>query len=174
MESLSVAQHIFGKEKSCSALYIANGRTPIFRTYLRVVLRILREEEMPPNNSLRWHTIGLTLPNSLKFTTLPNALQACMHTPYKHSRHELLIAFYTWGLDLIGLIHPPLNECIQIFAALSNSLSGWKQFHSIKATAMVITKLIKKHLIRRFDISLISNNNTSPLCQFLEASPIKC
>ena len=129
---------------------------------------------MPPNNSLRWHTIGLTLPNSLKFAALPNALQACTHTPYKHSRHECLIAFYTWGLDLIGFIHPPLNECIRVFAALSNSLSGWKQFHSIKAMAMVITKLIKKHLIRCFDISLISNNNTSPLCQFSEASPIKC
>ena len=40
--------------------------------------------------------------------------------------------------------------------------------------AMVVAKLIKKHLIRRFDIPLISDNNTSPLCQFSKASPMKC
>ena len=133
MELLSSAQHIFGKEKSCSALYLANGRTPIFKTYLRVVSRILREEEMLPNNSWQWHTIDLTLPNSLKVAALPNALQACTHTPYKYLRHKRLIAFYTWGLNLIRPIHPPLNGYIRVFAALSNSLSGWKKFHSKKS-----------------------------------------
>ena len=132
MEPLSATQHFLGKEKSCSALYIANGRTPIFRTYLRVILRILREEKIPPNNFWWWHTIGLTKPNSPK-TALPSAFQACMHTPYKHSRHKHLITFYTWGLDLIGPTHPPLNGYIRVFVALSNSLSGWKQFHSKKS-----------------------------------------
>ena len=163
MESLSAAQHIFIKDKSCSALYIANGRTPIFKTYLRVVLRILREEEMPPNNSWQWHNIGLTLQNSLKFTVLPNALQACTHTPYKHSRHERLIAFYTWGLDLIGPIHPSLNGYIRVFAALSNSLSGWKKFHSKKSNGNGHNHSIKEHIIRLFGIShkIISDNNIS-------------
>ena len=163
MESLSVAQHIFDKEKSCFALYIANERTPIFKTYLWVVLRILREEEMPPNNSWRWHTIGLTLPNSLKVAVLPNALQACTHTSYKHSRHEHLIAFYTWGLDLIGPIHPSLNGYIRVFAALSNSLSGWKKFHSKKSNGNGHNHSIKEHIICLFGIShkIISDNNIS-------------
>ena len=163
MESLSTVQHIFGKEKPCSTLYIANGRTPIFKTYLWVVLRILREEEMPPNNSWRWHTIGLTLPNSLKVAVLPNALQACTHTSYKHSRHEHLIAFYTWGLDLIGPIHPSLNGYIRVFAALSNSLSGWKKFHSKKSNGNGHNHSIKEHIIRLFGIShkIISDNNIS-------------
>ena len=58
---------------------------------------------------------------------------ACTHTPYKYLRHERLIAFYTWGLNLIRPIHPPLNGYIRVFAALSNSLSGWKKFHLKKS-----------------------------------------
>ena len=125
----------------------------------------------PTNNSWQWDTITLTQPNSLKVTTPPSALQPHTHISYKPSRHECSKAFHTWGLDLIRLIHPPLNGCIQVFATLSNSLIWWKQFHSIKAMAMVVAKLIKKHLI--FDVSLISDNNRSPICQFLEASPMK-
>ena len=42
-----MAKHIFSKEESCSTFYIANGRTPIFNTYLRVIWKILRKEEIP-------------------------------------------------------------------------------------------------------------------------------
>jgi len=49
--------------------------------------------------------------------TLPSALQVYTHTPYKPSRRERSIAFYTRGFDLIGPIHAPLNEYIQVFAA---------------------------------------------------------
>ena len=62
-----------------------------------------------------YHWFGIT-----KFTevaTLPSVLQAYMHTPYKPSRHERSIAFYTRELDLIGAIHAPLNEYIRVFAA---------------------------------------------------------
>ena len=51
-----------------------------------------------------------------KVATLPSALQAYTHTPYKPSRRERSIAIYTWRLELIGPIHSPLNEYIRVFA----------------------------------------------------------
>ena len=61
-----------------------------------------------------YHWYGIT--KFAKVATLPSALQAYMHTPYKPSRCEHSIAFYTRGLELIGLIHSPLNEYIRVFA----------------------------------------------------------
>ena len=109
---------------------------------------MLREEEIPPTN------LGIS---------------------YKFSRHECPKAFHTWGLDLAGLIYPSLNGCIQVFVALSNSLNGWKQFHSIKAMAMIVANSIEEHIVRRFDIlhKIISDNNISHSYQFSKASPIK-
>ena len=109
---------------------------------------MLREEEISPTN------LGIS---------------------YKLSQHECPKAFHTWGLDLAGLIYPPSNGCIRVFAAQSNSLNGWNQFHSIKAMAMVVANFIKEHIVRRFDIlhKIISDNNISHLYQFSEASPIK-
>ena len=57
-----------------------------------------------------------------------------LRTSYKFSRHECPKVFHTWGLDLAGLIYPPLNGCIQVFAALSNPLNksngnGCSQLH---------------------------------------------
>ena len=51
----------------------------------------------------------------VEVATLPSALQAYTHTPYKPSRREHSKAFYTWGLDLIGPIHPFLNSYIWVF-----------------------------------------------------------
>ena len=62
-----------------------------------------------------YHWYGIT--KFAKVATLPSALQAYTHTPYKPSRHERSIAFYTRVLELIGPIHSPLNEYIWVFAA---------------------------------------------------------
>ena len=91
LESLFAAQQIFDKEESYSTLYIAYRRTSIFRSYLWITWRILREEEIPPT------TLGIS---------------------YKSSRHECPKAFHTWGLDLARPIHSPLNGYIQVFAAI--------------------------------------------------------
>ena len=62
-----------------------------------------------------YHWFGRT--KFTKVAALPSALQAYTHTPYKPSRRERSIAFYTRRLELIGPIHSPLNEYIRVFAA---------------------------------------------------------
>ena len=62
-----------------------------------------------------YHWFGIT--KFAKVATLLSALQAYTHTPYKPSRRECSIAFYTRGLDLIGPIHALLNGYIWAFIA---------------------------------------------------------
>ena len=65
--------------------------------------------------AMGYHWFGIT--KFAKDATLPSAFQAYTHTPYKPSRDERSIAFYTRGLELIRPIHSPLNEYIRVFAA---------------------------------------------------------
>ena len=94
---------------------------------------------------------------------------------YKSSRHKFPKAFRTWGLDLAGPIHLPLNGYIRVFATTKQFIK-WAEANSLKkAMGVVIANSIKEHIIRRFSIShrITSYNNLSHSYQFSEASPMK-
>ena len=101
----------FVKGESYSSFHIVDWRPHFWNSSWRN-MKSTRGGINPTNNSWQWDTIGLTQPNLLKVTAPPSALQPHTHVSYKPSGHEYSKALHTWGLDLIGLIHPPLNGCI--------------------------------------------------------------
>ncbi|GLU04004.1 hypothetical protein SLE2022_211710 [Rubroshorea leprosula] len=82
----------------------------------------------------------------------PNLLQD-MKTPWP---------FHTWGLDLIGLIHPSSGSYIWILLA-TEYFTKWVEVVPLsKATGLVVSNFIKEHIICRFEIAykIVSDNET--------------
>ena len=68
--------------------------------------------------------------------------------------------FHTWGLDLIGPIHPPSNGYIWILVATEHFTKWVEVLPLKKAAGSIVSNFIREHILTRFRIPrrLISDN----------------
>ncbi|XP_021809298.1 uncharacterized protein K02A2.6-like [Prunus avium] len=71
-------------------------------------------------------------------------------------------AFHTWGLDLIGTIHPPSDGYIWILTA-TEYFTKWVEAVPLrKATGAAVSNFIREHIVCRFGIpyKIVTDNGT--------------
>ncbi|GLT87862.1 hypothetical protein SLE2022_059190 [Rubroshorea leprosula] len=92
-----------------------------------------------------------------------------VHASLIHSHHNLLQnmktpwSFHTWGLDLIGPIHPSSEGYIWILVATEYFTKRVEAVSLYKATGLAMLNFIKEHIICRFEIPYkIANDNGIP------------
>ncbi|XP_021825313.1 uncharacterized protein LOC110766319 [Prunus avium] len=83
----------------------------------------------------------------------PPTLLQDMHTPWP---------FHTWGLDLIGTIHPPSDGYIWILTATECFTKWVEAIHLRKATGAAIANFIREYIVCRFGIpyKIVTDNGT--------------
>ena len=71
--------------------------------------------------------------------------------------------FHTWGLDLIGLIHPPSNGYIWILVAIEYFTKCVEAIPLKRAIGLDVANFIEKHILYRFGIlyKIVRDNGTS-------------
>lgn len=71
--------------------------------------------------------------------------------------------FHTWGLDLIGLIHPPSNGYIWILVAIEYFTKCVEAIPLKRAIGPAVANFIEKHILYRFGIlyKIVRDNGTS-------------
>ncbi|CAL9011504.1 unnamed protein product [Prunus brigantina] len=83
----------------------------------------------------------------------PPTLLQDMRTPWP---------FHTWGLDLIGTIHPPFDGYIWILTATEYSTKWVEAVPLRKATGAAIANFIREYIVCRFGIpyKIVTDNGT--------------
>ncbi|XP_021827276.1 uncharacterized protein LOC110767920 [Prunus avium] len=83
----------------------------------------------------------------------PPTLLQDMRTPWP---------FHTWGLDLIGTIHPPSDGYIWIITATEYFTKWVEAIPLRKATGAAISNFIREHIVCRFGIpyKIVTDNGT--------------
>ena len=73
-----------------------------------------------------------------------------------------LWSFHTWGLDLVGVVNPPLKGNIWILVAMKYFTKWVEVIPLCKAIGGAMANFIKENIIARFRIHhrIISNNGT--------------
>ncbi|CAL8156184.1 unnamed protein product [Prunus armeniaca] len=71
--------------------------------------------------------------------------------------------FHTWGLDLIGTIHPPSDGYIWILTATEYFMKWVEAIPLRKATWVVISNVIREYIVCRFGIlyKIVTDTGTS-------------
>ena len=110
-----------------------------------------------------WLTIKKDMPKFVKKCHSCQAQPNLIHT-HPQNLHSMVTpwAFHTWGLNLVGLVNPPLRGYIWILVT-TKYFTKWVEAVPLrKATEAAMANFIKENIIVRFGVShkIISDNGT--------------
>ncbi|XP_020266588.1 uncharacterized protein LOC109842087 [Asparagus officinalis] len=77
-----------------------------------------------------------------------------MHQPPEHLHPSATSwPFETWGMDVVGLIFPPLAKADRFILAITDYFSKWAKAIQLKEVKMSdVVKFIKHHIIYRYGV----------------------